>query len=227
MAHELPISRRQALVAAGAMAAGAGLIACGPRGAANGATSSRRTSSCVLSPEMTEGPYYLDENLIRRDITEGKDGLPLELRLTVENASTCKPIAKATVEVWHADATGNYSGFDGAATQTTYLRGGQRTDRNGLAIIDSIYPGWYRGRTPHIHLKVHVGGNVVHTGQLFFKTATSDAVYQSGAYASHGEPDTTNATDNIYANGGSKSLLHLVRRSGGGYVGAIALGVKR
>jgi protocatechuate 3,4-dioxygenase beta subunit len=119
MAHELPISRRQALVAAGALAAGAGLIACGPRGAANGATAARRTSSCVLSPEMTEGPYYLDENLIRRDITEGKDGLPLELRLTVENASTCKPIAKATVEVWHADATGNYSGFDGAATQTT------------------------------------------------------------------------------------------------------------
>jgi protocatechuate 3,4-dioxygenase beta subunit len=176
---------------------------------------------------MTEGPYYLDENLIRRDISEGKDGLPLELRLTVENASTCKPIAKATVEVWHADATGNYSGFDGAATQTTYLRGGQRTDHNGLAIIDTIYPGWYRGRTPHIHLKVHVGGNVVHTGQLFFRSATSEAVYENGAYASHGEPDTTNATDNIYANGGSKSLLRLVKRSGGGYIGAITLGVKR
>jgi protocatechuate 3,4-dioxygenase beta subunit len=224
MAHDNPISRRQALVAAGAVAAGAGVVGSRFLGTANGATSS---SSCVLSPDMTEGPYYLDENLIRRDITEGKDGLALQLRLTVEDASTCKPIRRATVEVWHADATGNYSGFDGAATQTTYLRGGQRTDRNGLAIIETIYPGWYQGRTPHIHLKVHVGGNVVHTGQLFFKTATSEGVYETGAYASHGEPDTTNATDNIYASGGSRSLLRLTQRSGGGYRGAITLGVKR
>ena len=178
-------------------------------------------------PGADEGPYYLDENLIRRDITEGKDGRALQLRLTVEDASTCKPIHRATVEVWHADPTGNYSGFDGAATPTTYLRGGQRTNRNGLAIIETIYPGWYQGRTPHIHLKVHVGGNAVHTGQLFFKTATSKAVYATGAYASHGEPDTTNASDNIYASGGSKSLLRLTKRSGGGYRGTITLGVKR
>jgi protocatechuate 3,4-dioxygenase beta subunit len=224
MAYDNPISRRQALVAAGALAAGAGLVGSRVLGTANGATSS---SACVLSPELTEGPYYLDENLIRRDITEGKDGLALELRLTVEDASTCKPIHRATVEVWHADPTGNYSGFDGAATPTTYLRGGQRTNRNGLAIIETIYPGWYQGRTPHIHLKVHVGGDVVHTGQLFFKTATSKAVYATGAYASHGEPDTTNASDNIYASGGSKSLFRLTKRSGGGYRGAITLGVKR
>jgi protocatechuate 3,4-dioxygenase beta subunit len=223
MANDNPISRRQALVATGAAAAGAAVVGSRFLGTANGARSS---SQCVLSPELTEGPYYIDENLIRRDITEGKDGLALQLRLTVEDASTCKPIRRATVEVWHADATGNYSGFDGAATQTTYLRGGQRTNRNGLAIIDTIYPGWYQGRTPHIHLKVHVGGDVVHTGQLFFKTATSEAVYETGAYASRGEPDTTNASDNIYASGGNKSLLRLTKRSGAGYRGAITLGVK-
>src|SRR3954447_17848340 len=224
MAHDNPISRRQALVAAGALAASAGLVGSRVLGTANGATSS---SACVLSPELTEGPYYLDENLTRRDITEGKDGLALELRLTVEDVSTCKPIHRATVEVWHADATGNYSGFDGAATPTTYLRGGQRTDRNGLAVIETIYPGWYQGRTPHIHLKVRTGGDVVHTGQLFFKTATSEAVYETGAYAPHGEPDTTNASDNIYASAGNKSLLRLTKRSGGGYRGAITLNVKR
>jgi protocatechuate 3,4-dioxygenase beta subunit len=223
MAHYTPISRRQALVAAGAAAAGAAVVGSRFLDTANGATSE---SQCVLSPEQTEGPYYIDENLIRRDIPEGKDGVALQLRLTVEDASTCKPIRRATVEVWHADATGNYSGFDGAATQTTYLRGGQRTNRNGLAIIDTIYPGWYQGRTPHIHLKVHVGGDVVHTGQLFFKTATSEAVYETGAYASRGEPDTTNASDNIYASGGNKSLLRLTKRSGAGYRGAITLGVK-
>jgi protocatechuate 3,4-dioxygenase beta subunit len=221
MANDIRFSRREALVAASVIAAGAGAHAARPTTA-----SGKSGASCVLAPEMTEGPYYLDDHLIRRDITEGKDGVPLRLRLTVQDASSCKPIARATVEVWHADATGHYSGFDGAPTQTTYLRGGQRTDRNGLAVIDTIYPGWYQGRTPHIHVKVHVGGNVLHTGQLFFRMATSDAVYQTSAYAAAGEPDTTNATDDIYAHGGSRSLLALRPRAGGGYLGAIALGVR-
>ena len=221
MAKDIHLSRREALVTAGMIAAG-GVCALRPTPA-----DGKSGASCVLAPEMTEGPYYLDDHLIRRDITEGKDGVPLQLRLTVQNASSCKPIAKATVEVWHADATGNYSGFDGAATPTDYLRGGQRTNRSGLAVIDTIYPGWYQGRTPHIHVKVHVGGNVVHTGQLFFRPATSAAVYRTSAYAAHGQADTTNAADTIYADGGSKSLLALRRRTGGGYTGAIALGVRR
>jgi protocatechuate 3,4-dioxygenase beta subunit len=221
MAKDIHLSRREALVTAGMIAAG-GVYALRPTPA-----DGKSGASCVLAPEMTEGPYYLDDQLIRRDITEGKDGVPLQLRLTVQNASSCKPIAKATVEVWHADATGNYSGFDGAATPTDYLRGGQRTNRSGLAVLDTIYPGWYQGRAPHIHVKVHVGGNVVHTGQLFFRPATSAAVYRTSAYAAHGQADTTNAADTIYADGGSKSLLALRRRTGGGYTGAIALGVRR
>jgi protocatechuate 3,4-dioxygenase beta subunit len=222
MAHDNRLSRREAIAAAALVGAGAGVYGLlRSPGHANGAT-----NRCALSPEMTEGPYYLDENLMRRDITEGKPGIPLQLRLTVEDEQTCKPIAKATVEVWHADASGEYSGFDNAATKTTYLRGGQRTNAKGLAVIDTIYPGWYQGRTPHIHLKVHVGGDVVHTGQLFFKTATSAAVYRTSAYAAHGQPDTTNAGDGIYANGGAQSMPKTTR-SGEGYVAAITLGVKR
>jgi protocatechuate 3,4-dioxygenase beta subunit len=221
MAKDIHIRRREALVTAGVIAAGAGVYALRPAPATGDSA-----ASCVLAPEMTEGPYYLADHLIRRDITEGKDGVPLQLRLTVQKASSCKPIAKATVEVWHADAIGQYSGFDGAGTTTHYLRGGQRTSRSGLAVIDTVYPGWYQGRAPHIHVKVHVGGNVVHTGQLFFRPATSAAVYRTSAYAAHGQADTTNATDMIYADGGSKSLLALRRRAGGGYTGAIALGVR-
>ena len=221
MAYDNPISRRQALVAAGALAASAGLVGSRVLGTANGATSS---SACVLSPELTQGPYYLDENLIRRDITEGKDGLALELRLTVEDASTCKPIHRATVEVWHADPTGNYSGFDGAATPTTYLRGGQRTNRNGLAIIETIYPGWYQGRTPHIHLKVHVGGDVVHTGQLFFNDTVTDGVYRRPPYSKRPNRTTRNAADSIYVNGGSKSVVKILKR-GTGYAGTVTMGV--
>jgi hypothetical protein len=92
----------------------------------------------------------------------------------------------------------------------------------------TIYPGWYQGRTPHIHLKVHVGGNVVHTGQLFMSEKTTAAVYRHAPYSAHGEPDTTHAADMIYGQaGGSKSTLKLTRRNAGkaGYVGIITLGV--
>jgi protocatechuate 3,4-dioxygenase beta subunit len=119
-------------------------------------------------PELTEGPYYIEGEQIRRNITEGKAGVPLTLRLRVVDASTCKPIKGAAVDIWHADAGGVYSGFGGGARSRTFLRGIQRTDANGVAVFRTIYPGWYPGRAVHIHLKVHVGGSVVHTGQLFF-----------------------------------------------------------
>jgi protocatechuate 3,4-dioxygenase beta subunit len=106
----------------------------------------------------------------------------------------------------------------------TFMRGIQRTDRNGLALFDTVYPGWYRGRAVHIHVKVHVGGNVVHTGQLFFEDALTAKVYEAAPYKSRGNPDTTDATDSIYRNGGSKSLLD-VAKTGTGYLGSIVMGV--
>ena len=126
----------------------------------------------------------------------------------------------------YASAKGVYSDVQGNTRH--FLRGHQKTNSHGLAIFRTIYPGWYTGRTPHIHVKVHVGGNTVHTGQLFFKDAISDAVYRHGAYASHGEPNTTNARDSIYAQaGGGSAQLHLRRRSGAsGYVGTITMGVR-
>ena len=188
----------------------------GPRAVASGAV------TCVLSPELTEGPYYLRGEAVRRDITEGKPGTPLRLHLTVVSASTCKPIKGAAVDVWHADAGGVYSGVSGQTG--AFLRGIQKTDRNGLAVFDTIYPGWYRGRAVHIHVKVHTGGRVVHTGQFFFPDALTDEVYKAAPYSSRGKPDMTDAADSIYRNGGSKSVLS-VKASGGGYVGSIVMGV--
>jgi protocatechuate 3,4-dioxygenase beta subunit len=181
--------------------------------------------ACVLTPEQAEGPYFVDDAKLRRNITEGRPGVPLTLRLTVVDASSCRPIKGAAVDVWHADALGIYSGF-GPGAGKTFMRGVQRTDANGIATFQTVYPGWYRGRAVHIHVKVHVGGDEVHTGQLYFPEAVTDAVYKRAPYARRSGRDTRNATDAIYGQGGSRSLLRLAR-SGTGYVGSLAMGVRR
>jgi protocatechuate 3,4-dioxygenase beta subunit len=177
----------------------------------------------VLAPEQTEGPYYLDGSLVRSDITEGRKGLPLELRLAVQHADSCEPIAGATVELWQCDALGVYSGVQGEGGR--FLRGGQKTGRDGVATFKTIYPGWYQGRAPHIHVKVHAGGDVVHTGQLYFGESASDAVYRREPYTARGPAQTTNSGDGIYAKGGRESTLKLTR-AGAGLAGRLALGVR-
>ena len=147
------------------------------------------------------------------------------LKTTVVDASTCKPIKGAAVDVWHCDATGVYSGVNG--NTGTFLRGIQRTDAKGLATFLTIFPGWYRGRTTHIHVKVHLGGNVVHTGQLYFPEAAVTAVTRVAPYSGRGAPDTRNAQDAIYRNGGSKSLTRVSREASGRTVATITMGVHR
>src|SRR5919108_2875325 len=127
--------------------------------------------TCVLTPEQTEGPYYIANEKVRRNVTEGRPGTPLTLRLAVVDTSTCRPIKGAAVDIWHADASGTYSGFGAGRSSRTFMRGIQRTNAYGIATFKTVYPGWYGGRTVHIHVKVHVRGNVVHTGQLYFPDA--------------------------------------------------------
>jgi protocatechuate 3,4-dioxygenase beta subunit len=181
--------------------------------------------TCVLTPEQTEGPYYIANEKVRRNITEGRPGAPLVLRLFVVDASTCRPIKGAAVDIWHADAGGVYSGFGSGSGNRTFMRGIQRTDAMGLARFRTVYPGWYRGRTVHIHVKVHVGGNVVHTGQLYFPDSWTDRVFRRRPYSRRPNRDTRNATDFVFRNGGRRSLLGL-RKSAGLYVGTIRMGVQ-
>jgi protocatechuate 3,4-dioxygenase beta subunit len=183
--------------------------------------------SCVLTPEMTEGPYYVPGDKVRRNVTEGRPGTPLTLRLTVLNVSSCKPIKGAAVDIWHCDAGGLYSEEAQLGTGSqTFMRGIQRTDKDGLALFRTIYPGWYQGRTVHIHVKVYLGGRTVHTGQLFFPDTLTDTVYRRSPYSSRGARTTRNASDSIFVNGGKRSMLRLAR-SGSGYVGRITMGVSR
>jgi protocatechuate 3,4-dioxygenase beta subunit len=179
--------------------------------------------ACVLTPEMTEGPFYLDINKVRTDITEGRPGASLALSLTVANATTCKPIVDAAVDIWHTDATGSYSGVQGVAG--IFMRGTQRSDANGLVNFKTVYPGWYNGRTVHIHVMVHVGGNTVHTGQLFFDDAITDEVYKAAPYNKRGARDQRNANDGIYQGGGQASTLKPTK-VGSGYRASMTMGVQ-
>jgi len=223
-----PITRRGSLARLGGLLAAAAGGSALFSEAAEGGNKAVETGAvqCVLTPELTEGPYYIAGEKLRRDIRDGHPGALLALRLTILDASTCKPIKGAAVDIWHADAAGNYSGFGGGAGSRTFLRGIQKTDTNGLAVFTTIYPGWYQGRAVHIHIKVHVGGSVVHTGQLFFSDALTQSVYKASPYAARGNPDTPNASDSIFVNGGKRSLL-TVKKSGAGYVGAMAMGVHK
>jgi protocatechuate 3,4-dioxygenase beta subunit len=228
--HDERLTRRGSLARlaglAAAAAGGAGLWkaaeaeASGPQAVASGLV------TCVLSPEMTEGPYYVAADArLRRDIRGGRRGTPLTLRLGVANVSSCKPVRGASVDIWHADAGGLYSDEQANGTVgQTFLRGVQPTNAKGIAVFTTIYPGWYPGRTVHIHVKVHVRGDVVHTGQLFFDDALTDVVFRKAPYSSRPNRDTRNADDSIYVNGGSRSLLS-VKRHGSGYVGTIWMGV--
>jgi len=227
---ESTLTRRGSLVRLGGLLAGAVGAAglkiessdgAGPAAVASGAV------TCVLTPEQTEGPYYIAGEKLRRNITEGRPGRPLLLRAFVVDASTCKAVKNAAVDIWHADASGIYSGFGQGAASRTFMRGIQRTNAKGLALFRTVYPGWYQGRTVHIHVKVHLGGNVVHTGQLYFPDSVTDAVYRKSPYSNRPNRTTRNANDAIFRNGGSKSLVSVGKNSAGVYVATIMMGVHR
>src|SRR6201991_385443 len=212
------LRRREALAALGALGVG---TVWGARSLLGG-SSAVAAPDCVLQKEVTDGPYYLDLDLMRRNIKGDRKGTALSLRFTVVEASACRPISNATVEIWHADAAGEYSGVSGNGGN--YLRGVQRTNASGVARFDTIFPGWYRGRTPHIHMKVFVSGDEVHTGQVCFRPAVTKAVYRQGAYKSRGQADTANSADSIYREAGARALCPLTRK-GSGYSGTMTIGV--
>jgi protocatechuate 3,4-dioxygenase beta subunit len=185
-------------------------------------------TQCSLTKELTEGPFYVANEPTRQNITEGINGLPLILSFRVVDATTCKIIPGADVEIWHADPEGEYSAFDGASKKTSYLRGHQIANANGVAKFITVFPGWYSGRTPHIHVKAHVNGAEVHTGQVFFKTAIEKKVYSKAPYNGRSGERVYNSGDNIFKEVGSSGIVPLKRRkSKRGYYGTITLAVNQ
>ena len=236
------LSRRQALAGFGGVSLGALLAACSdddsptarvetadggtstvePKGAGDDlAARFDGAARCGQTAEQTEGPYYFDVDSIRRDIREDREGATLRLGVRVrDSAAGCEPVADAVVDIWHCDAGGSYSGFDGAEGET-YLRGAQVTNRGGIAEFATIYPGWYPGRTVHIHAKVHLDRTTVLTTQLYFDDAVSDRVFRAEPYASRGARDQLNTSDGIF----DDSLLLTLEQSSDGYLGLMTFDV--
>jgi protocatechuate 3,4-dioxygenase beta subunit len=190
--------------------------------------------ACAVTVEETEGPYYFDADSIRSDIREDREGATLRLALRVRDAAACTPLGNAVVDIWHCDAAGLYSGFESASNgggqpgsgsgptdDETYLRGAQVTNADGIVEFVTIYPGWYRGRTVHIHAKVHLDNATVLTTQLFFDDEFTAAVYEREPYVQDSDRDTFNDTDNIF----DESLLLKVSEEGDGYLGVMSFDV--
>lgn len=251
------VKRRRILIGGGAVAAVGGLAvagiasadtpttATGSTTAAETATATASSSVCTLTAEVTEGPYSLDGALVRADIREEKEGFEVQYTFTVvDQADDCAPLADALVELWHCDVLGEYSGFVGGnghqeEDNGTFLRGGQMTDANGQCTITSIWPGHYVSRAVHIHMRVHTevtltddsytGGEVVHTGQLFFDPDINTEVQATSPYSANTTSETLLANDSVYDDGGASSGLLTLTALGSsvsdGYLATLTVGV--
>lgn len=187
---------------------------------------------CMVTPEVTEGPYYLGAGLMRSDITEGKDGIPMSQEIQVVDAS-CTPIEGARVDIWHCDAEGNYSGYSNQGSDRTvdtsdqtFLRGSQMTDARGVVRFETIYPGWYRGRTTHIHYKVWLDDRTILTSQIFYPDALSEYLFQTVPPYNNREAnrDTTNTNDWIAKQAGDGAFA-MIREQPGRYEAALVVGI--
>ncbi len=213
------LSRREALVLGGAT--GVIWLLTGTKSLGHAASDVTR-SRCIVRPEQTEGPYFIDERLRRTDIrsdpTSGKVavGTPFAITFQVMNlkAGDCLPLPNAQIDIWHCDASGVYSdvqdpGFDTTGQQ--FLRGYQITDTQGIAQFQTIYPGWYPIRTVHIHFKIRTAPvarrSYEFTSQVYFPDDLTDRVHAALPYSSNGRRRIRNHHDFIFRAGGDRLML--------------------
>jgi protocatechuate 3,4-dioxygenase beta subunit len=165
------------------------------------------SADCATIPEETAGPFpgdgsngpdvLTESGVVRRDITTSfgsssavAEGIPLTIRLLLQDqANGCTPLVGAAAYLWHCDREGRYSLYSPGVTGENYLRGVQESDADGVVTFDSIYPGCYAGRWPHIHFEVYRSlgeatnpANKIATSQIALPKDTDDAVFATLGY---------------------------------------------
>ena len=218
-------------------ATAAGLLPARQTAAASESRPVDSAEACILTPQAEEGPFYADPKLLRSDLTDGKAGIPLTLRLRVIEAGACTPVTAARVDIWHCDAQGLYSAFPGQGdahnideTSKSFLRGTQTTDAAGWVAFNTIYPGWYDGRATHIHFKVFLDDRNVLTGQTFLPDALNEFIYANAPdYTGRPRPRTTlNANDHVVEIADpDRRAFCAVKEEKDRYVATLTLGVDR
>jgi protocatechuate 3,4-dioxygenase beta subunit len=226
-----PVLSRRAAFAALSVPAASALI-----GAADAAPLAD-ADVCLLTPQSIEGPYYLDPRLVRAQIAEGRSGVPLRVDLRLIDGATCKPSERARIDIWHADAQGIYSGYEGQGDKQDlstlgqkFLRGTQFTDSKGTVRFATIYPGWYEGRATHLHFKVLLDDRNVLTGQMYFPDAMNEFIYANiPAYAGRLKPRAVVNANDQFANFHDPNRLSFcaVKEERDCYAASLVLGVDR
>jgi protocatechuate 3,4-dioxygenase beta subunit len=194
---------------------------------------------CVVQPEQTEGPYFVDKMLNRRDVRvdpttkAAKEGLPLRLTFNVSQITSdgkCAALPGAQVDVWQCDVAGVYSGVNDPNFKTlgqNFLRGYQLTDANGMANFQTIYPGWYPGRAVHIHFKIRTTPAAAKghefTSQVYFDEAFTDRVFAREPYSKRSGQRVKNEGDSIFQKQHGRQLILPVTESKEGYAGTFSL----
>ena len=195
---------------------------------------------CVVRPEQTEGPYFVDEKLNRSDIRvdpsdkSTRPGVPLRLEFQVSRlaGAACTPLSGAMIDVWHCDAAGVYSDvrdgqFDSRGKK--FLRGYQQTNANGNAEFLTIYPGWYEGRAVHIHFKIRGAAQGARaqefTSQLYFDESVNDQIFKQAPYNSKRGRRVMNDSDSLFRRGG-KELLLIPTKNAQGYTVKFDIGLQ-
>ena len=198
-------------------------------GTSTGSTNGSSSSDCTVTASETAGPFptKVPANFVRKDITDGRTGIPMTMNITIKNASSsCAALAGAIVDVWHCDKDGYYSEYGGSGMQSVnftsvdFLRGRQTTDANGLVAFTSIFPGWYSGRAPHVHVHVYsASGKSLLVTQIAFPYDISNTVYttaQANGYTK-GVQDTKNERDSVFSDGFTNELATVSGSISAGY----------
>lgn len=204
-------------------------------GSSSASTPPTSSNGCTVAPTETEGPFptHTPASYVRSDITDGRTGYKLTVKIIVlSNSNSCNPLTNAMVDIWHCDKDGNYSEYGGSGMQATdytsvhFLRGRQTTDSSGLVTYTSIFPGWYSGRSTHIHVHVYnSSGTSLKVTQIAFPEGSGSAVALVNGYSKGLTGYTYNASDNVFSDSYATEIAAVTGNTTDGFVLIMSISV--